>query len=674
MAKISHILGENWSPQRQHVEPPDVQLLNAIRESGITPELDSVILDGSLHRFNTGGRKDKSGWYIAYSDGVPAGKFGCWRQDVEQNWRADMGRELSAAEQMAHTRRMAEAKKARDEAREKLQEAVSDAVSEIWAAAQAASDKHPYLVAKGVKSHGLRVTSDGRLVAPLYDADGSLCSLQYISHDSMKRYHTGGKVSGAFWMLGTLDNATTLYIAEGYATAATIHEQTEQPCIVAYSASNLPAATEQAVKHNLPVVIVADNDKGGIGQKYADQACAKHGASYVMPSVVGMDANDWVQSGRDLSEIIEVKNEWLEQVTTDWFSQPAPLKWLVKGWIPERSLGMLHGPSGVGKTFVMLDIAMSIAAGVQWQGKQTKAGCVVYLAGEGNYGLRSRVAAWMQEKNKSSVEMYVSKSGCDLNTDAGLLHAMQYLRRVAQNHDIKLVVVDTLHRFLHGDENSAEDAKTMIDACDFIKRELDTSVWLVHHTGLSDSAKNRARGSSAWRGAQDVELGVNTNDSSNISALVQYKMKDAEQSPPLQFELKQVTIRGWLDEDGEPVHGAVVSWLGEYENIRSATPIEKAIHAFYRAWQHTGAMRDRHECPILDITAWREYLQTADGGNYSARTAQNKTSTSSSKDSHFLGFLMKSGKVIDGEKAGTVAFIDADSFKTLESVNNILKK
>src|SRR5699024_10516648 len=126
------------------------------------------------------------------------------RQDVEQTWRADTGKELSAADQMAHTRRMAEAKRLRDEERAKLHQATADVVAEIWANAQAATDDHPYLQAKGVKNHGLRVTGDGRLVAPLYGADGTLCSLQYISHDGTKRYHASGETGGANWMLGTL--------------------------------------------------------------------------------------------------------------------------------------------------------------------------------------------------------------------------------------------------------------------------------------------------------------------------------------------------------------------------------------------------------------------------------------------------------------------------------------
>src|SRR5690554_7541296 len=51
---------------------------------------------------------------------------------------------------------------------------------------------------------------------------------------------------------------------------------------------------------------------------------------------------------------------WL--VPADEFcQQPAPLQWLVKRWLPRQSLVMVHGPSGGGKTFVLIDWMMRIA-------------------------------------------------------------------------------------------------------------------------------------------------------------------------------------------------------------------------------------------------------------------------------------------------------------------------
>ena len=124
-------------------------------------------------------------------------------------------------------------------------------------------------------------------------------------------------------MLGELEK--TLYIAEGFATAATIREATGQAVVVAYSASNLVPVTElMRRKYGVTqdIVIVADNDASGVGLRYAEQASAKYGARIVTPPTQG-DANDYVQAGNDLLTLLEPPHDdWL--VSADEFSLNQP--------------------------------------------------------------------------------------------------------------------------------------------------------------------------------------------------------------------------------------------------------------------------------------------------------------------------------------------------------------
>jgi RecA-family ATPase len=164
---------------------------------------------------------------------------------------------------------------------------------------------------------------------------------------------------------------------------------------------------------------------------------------------------------------------WLVPVR-EFAKQPAPISWLIKGWLPTGALMMVHGPSGCGKTFLVLHWSMLIASAdtmLQWEGSKIRHGTVVYLAGEGHHGLRSRVAAWLKyyEVDPDVVDLHVSASGCDLNTSEGWLKVKSHVDAIG-NRPV-LIVVDTLHRFLHGDENSAQDAKVMIDACAGLQQE-----------------------------------------------------------------------------------------------------------------------------------------------------------------------------------------------------------
>jgi len=612
MADLSKVFGGPWAPPPEKlVAAPEAQLIVAMRAAGLEPP-DEILMDGKIHRFRSGtkgsaGHGDKPGWYLVFGDGIPAGRFGCWRMGMEQTWRADVGRKLTQTEEMSHAKRLAEAKALRDAAIERQHQVASETVEKIWTGAQAALPDHPYLAKKGIGVHGARATGDGRLVVPLYDADGTLSSLQYIDHEGGKLYHSGGQTGGKFWQIGTMDEPGILYVAEGFATAATIHETTDRPVVVAYSASNLVPVTgtlRQMYGATQDIVIVADNDASGVGQRYAEQASAKYGARMVMPSILG-DANDYVQAGHNLAGLLmPIKDDWLIPAD-DFCAQPSPISWLVKRWIQSQALVMVHGPSGGGKTFVVLDWCLHMASGREdWGGHKVRPGNVVYLAGEGHHGLRGRVAAWKHHHQAGKLAMWLSKDGCDLNTPTGYLKVVEQVRMLQDRPSV--IVVDTLHRFLAGDENSAQDAKTMLDACNALMQEFNCSVILVHHTGVSDEAQHRARGSSAWRGALDIEISIVPGKEGVPMQIVQRKSKDAEMAETIYVELQQVAIPDWLDEDNQQVTSAVIVQAKAPTSAKKDSKIENHRKTFENAWWSSGA-EERNGLPYLSRSAMMDY-------------------------------------------------------------------
>lgn len=606
MADVTHIFGGPWRlPTPMAI---DEQIRQAMIAAGVNPPA-TIELDGKLHRWQTGSKGkagyDKPGWYVFFSDGVPAGMFGDWRLGLTSAWRADIGRALTIDEEAAITRRQAEARAKRDD----LADQVAETVDIIWSQAGAASDDHPYLARKGVKAHGLRITGDGRLIAPMFNADGRLSSVQYIDADGGKLYHSGGVAKGSHWSVGVFEGADTIYIAEGFATAATIHEITAKPCVVAYSANNLVPVTEiiKTTYAAAKVVIVADHDKGGAGQRYAEQAGAKHGAAVFVIPVPGMDANDYVQAGHDLISFLNPPvDQWLMQAD-EFASECIPIRWLVKGWVQQEALVMVHGPSGGGKTFAVLDWALHMAAGREsWNNCKVKSGPVVYLAGEGHQGLRSRIAAWKQHHGVNQLAMWLSKAGCDLNTAAGRQKVIDHVGALPTPP--LLIIVDTVHRFLDGDENSSVDVRTMIESCAILTQKFGCTVILVHHTGVSEEAQHRARGSSAWRGALEIEISVVPGDAGHLQ-LIQRKAKDSETAEPIGAMLQTVEIKGWFDEDGDPVTSAVVVPTGQIEKIKTRKPSRIEIHQklFTQAWNAYGERRD--DLVFLSREGFKKHLE-----------------------------------------------------------------
>ena len=655
MADLSNILGGPWSPPPEKlVAPPEAQLIDAMRAAGLEPP-DQIHFDGKIHRFKSGtkgspGHGDKPGWYLVFGDGIPAGRFGCWRAGMEQTWRADVGRKLTDFEEMAHARRINESKVLREAAQERQHKIASETVEKIWLSGGAAHPDHPYLKRKGIQTHGVRITGDGRLMVPLYDADGTLSTLQYIDDQGGKLYHSGGQTGGKFWQIGSLDEPGTLYVAEGFATAATIYEATNRPCVIAYSASNLvPVTGSLREKYGAmqDIVIVADNDASGVGQRYAEQASAKYGARMVMPPILG-DANDYAQAGHDLASLLVPSvTDWL--VPADEFSaQPSPISWLVKRWVQEQALVMVHGPSGGGKTFVVLDWCLRIASATpEWCGNKVKSGNVVYLAGEGHHGLRGRIAAWKHHHSAGKLSMWLSKHGCDLNTPVGYLKVVEHVRMLPDPP--KVIVVDTLHRFLAGDENSAQDAKTMLDACSNLMLEFNCSVILVHHTGVSEEAQHRARGSSAWRGALDIEISVIPSGPNQPLQLVQRKSKDAEIASPIFMDLQQVTIPSWYDEDNQPVTSAVpIEVSAPPTPSKKDSKIDAHRKMWENAWWASGA-EVINEQPYLSRSALKDKL-AADGN--AERTVRNMINPS--YNDKLIGALLQSGLIVTTEHGWTM--------------------
>ncbi|MGH8646769.1 MAG: toprim domain-containing protein [Gammaproteobacteria bacterium] len=158
---------------------------------------------------------------------------------------------------------------------------------------------HPYLTRKRVKAHGIRQYR-GSLVIPLRDTGGGLLSLQFIDGEGNKRFLNGGAISGHYHAIG--EYAGTLYIAEGYATAATIHQETGQAVGCAFNAGNLkPVAL--ALRKKFPeakLIVCADNDShtpGNPGVAKAKEAARAVRGFLVVPRFENPGPHDHYQGG-----------------------------------------------------------------------------------------------------------------------------------------------------------------------------------------------------------------------------------------------------------------------------------------------------------------------------------------------------------------------------------------
>jgi len=132
----------------------------------------------------------------------------------------------------------------------------------------------------------------GTIAVPLRDAAGKLWSLQAINEQGTKLFPKYGRKAGCFHLIGSLVEEGGLFVAEGYATAASVWMALEMPVAVAIDSGNL-AAVCRALREAHPTIrigIAGDDDptvKNNPGRMKAEAAAAEVGGFAVFPVMPG---------------------------------------------------------------------------------------------------------------------------------------------------------------------------------------------------------------------------------------------------------------------------------------------------------------------------------------------------------------------------------------------------
>lgn len=187
--------------------------------------------------------------------------------------KAGQSSAVPSAAELAERDRLRTQRQQQDEAAREADHAKAAEHAAVQWADATESGASPYLTRKGVQAHGVRFAPGGWLLIPLRDAAGKLWNLQRIAptkpaSGSDKLFLKGGRKSGLWHLVGDLpaaDNTgpAVLLIAEGYATAATLHEATGHPVAVAFDAGNLQHVA-RAVRQMYPaalLVVCGDDDR-----------------------------------------------------------------------------------------------------------------------------------------------------------------------------------------------------------------------------------------------------------------------------------------------------------------------------------------------------------------------------------------------------------------------------
>lgn len=216
---------------------------------------------GKIIRFHINGDKQgsRNGRCALWvePDGFGSGWFMNMKEGQKYTWHSKASRKFTDEERREWAKKREAEKQKRGEEQALEWKAAAEKATYIWG--KAVKGRHGYLERKKISGAGTRVYK-GALVVPAYKS-GKLTSLQFIAENGEKRFLTGGDIQGAYGSIGK--DLSTIYICEGYATAASVHEATGKASVWAFNAGNLLDVAKTVRKRyaDAYIVVCCDNDR-----------------------------------------------------------------------------------------------------------------------------------------------------------------------------------------------------------------------------------------------------------------------------------------------------------------------------------------------------------------------------------------------------------------------------
>ena len=267
-------------------------------------------------------------------------------------------------------------------------------------------------------------------------------------------------------------------------------------------------------------------------------------------------------------------------LTAEDLAAMPPIRWRIRGVLPEQGLAAVYGPSGSGKSFLVLDMLGAIAEGREWFGHRTRQCAVTYVALEGEAGIAQRVQAYATLHGQVPAALRFVASPFAL-MDLGDVSALAAAIRSAGGAD-GVTVIDTLNRAAPGaDENSSADMGGLIHGAKALQEALGGLTVLIHHSGKDQT--RGLRGHSSLHAALDAAIAV-TRDGERREWTVA-KSKDGRDGGAHGFKLEPVELGE--DEDGELVTSAVIEVVQADAGAKRPLPAGGNQRA---AWDTLGAL------------------------------------------------------------------------------------
>ena len=290
----------------------------------------------------------------------------------------------------------------------------------------------------------------------------------------------------------------------------------------------------------------------------------------------------------------------------------------VEGLLCEAAMSVVYGESNCGKTFFISDLALHVALGWEWRGREVEQGGVIYCALEGAAGIKNRILAFKKKHGVlAGVPFGVVPTAINLlDPKADTDRLIELIRAAAEKvgQPIRLIVIDTLSRALAGgNENAPDDMGALVMNADKIRQATGAHLCFVHHSG-KDAAKG-ARGHSLLRAATDTEIEVSRDQDAGISTATVTKQRELSIDGTFSFSLETIEIG--RNRRDKPVTSCVVTPEGDRPKSVKLTDTEmRALERLRAIMPENGKIVTPSvtigTVTAAQISAWRDDLKDWD--------------------------------------------------------------
>lgn len=376
----------------------------------------------------------------------------------------------------------------------------------------------PY-VSRGNGGFAARPSLNG-LKLPLYHADEVRAAID--ASEAVYMTEGEGKCDALRAVLRSSGRAAAVTTIQGGASASMRPEHT----------SSLAGARN--------AVVLADSDDAGRRAARSRALCIADANIECDVRIVdlyaerndGSDVADWIAEGHTLADLdalagraSQVKQSPMAsaKATTSQLSSPAAreqakrpvfvrasellaqdddrgVEYAVEGLLPLGGTAVLAGRPKGGKSTLALSLALAVARGEPFLGRESRKGTVLYLALEG------APHGWKTLLRRLGVTELDDLLICIGRAPEA---AIAWLMEEMEKHRPVLVIVDTMQRLLRvKDGNDYATGSNATDAVIELARLANASLLMLHHSGKTQRAEivDEVMGSTAWAAAVDSVL------------------------------------------------------------------------------------------------------------------------------------------------------------------------